>query len=455
MREDESDVRVAGGRFADDQADDRPRGIGRVLEHLIGDPRDHVLAAHRVGRMRVHDRLAPVQFFEQRRERSIPEPRVAIAGEQADAIGFQRVERVLQFLQAAWDIRQRQHREQTETPLVIRDHLRGGVLVHLPRELACFLYVAEPDARRSDRKHGGRDPDAIERFNSACRRIAFPRGEARHRRHGIFCAERGEKAWRHEVLVDIDAARRRGGRALGLGGNQRRQERSGAEGRHRGEEFAAGCHGAVIFAHGGNGGSHTEDLTRRERRERRALGLLAAIDLLAYFQRLNKRDNCISVGSTEWFSSGFGWGASLALLHAMLIDAPFNDTTHRILNAAIEVHRTIGPGLLESAYGECLELELAERDLKFERQRHVSIFYKGTRLVTSYRADLIVEDLVVVEVKSMAATSGKHEAQIITYLKLTGCPAGLLINYNVQRLMDGVKRFINPGLGALPIVKDK
>ena len=139
----------------------------------------------------------------------------------------------------------------------------------------------------------------------------------------------------------------------------------------------------------------------------------------------------------------------------MLIDAPYNATTHRILNAAIEVHRTIGPGLLEAAYSECLELELAERDLKFETQRHVSIFYKGTRLVTSYRADLIVEDLVVVEVKSVAATLGIHEAQIISYLKLTGCPAGLLINFNVQRLMDGVKRFINPGLGTPPFVNDK
>jgi GxxExxY protein len=127
----------------------------------------------------------------------------------------------------------------------------------------------------------------------------------------------------------------------------------------------------------------------------------------------------------------------------MLIDAPFNATTQRILNAAIEVHRTIGPGLLESAYVECLEVELTERKMRFERQRIVPIFYKGRRLVTTYRADLIVEDLVIVEVKSMATTLAIHEAQVITYLKLTGHAAGLLINFNVPRLMDGVKRLIN------------
>lgn len=127
----------------------------------------------------------------------------------------------------------------------------------------------------------------------------------------------------------------------------------------------------------------------------------------------------------------------------MLIDASFNATTRRILNAAIEVHRTIGPGLLESAYLECLEFELAARKMRFERQRVVPIFYKGNRLVTTYRADLIVEDLVVVEVKSVAATLPIHEAQVITYLKLTGHAVGLLINFNVPRLMDGVKRLIN------------
>lgn len=130
----------------------------------------------------------------------------------------------------------------------------------------------------------------------------------------------------------------------------------------------------------------------------------------------------------------------------MLINASFNSTTRNILNAAIEVHRTIGPGLLESAYVECLEFELARRNLRFERQRIVPILYKGKRLATTYRSDSVVESLVVVEVKSVAATLPIHEAQVITYLKLTGHPVGLLINFNVSRLMDGVTRLLNPAL---------
>jgi len=128
----------------------------------------------------------------------------------------------------------------------------------------------------------------------------------------------------------------------------------------------------------------------------------------------------------------------------MLIDAPFNSTTSQILDAAIEVHRTIGPGLLESTYLECLESEFADRDLRCERQRVVPIVYKGKRLSTSYRVDMVVEDLVIVEVKSVAAILPVHQAQVITYLKLTGYPVGLLINFNVPRLMDGVKRLVNP-----------
>ena len=106
----------------------------------------------------------------------------------------------------------------------------------------------------------------------------------------------------------------------------------------------------------------------------------------------------------------------------MLIEAPFNTVTGEILSAAIEVHRALGPGLLESNYMPCLQFELAARNLRFVTQRAVPIVYKGLRLDAGYRIDLIVED---------------------TYLHLTGCPAGLLINFNVPRLMDGVKRLIN------------
>jgi GxxExxY protein len=128
----------------------------------------------------------------------------------------------------------------------------------------------------------------------------------------------------------------------------------------------------------------------------------------------------------------------------MLIDAAFNPTTKRIIDAAVEAHRHTGPGLLESTYLECLESEFADRRIRFERERAVPIIYKGKRLRKTYKLDLVVEDLVVVEVKSVAAILGIHEAQVITYLKLTGHPVGLLINFNVEKLINGVRRLVNP-----------
>jgi GxxExxY protein len=129
----------------------------------------------------------------------------------------------------------------------------------------------------------------------------------------------------------------------------------------------------------------------------------------------------------------------------MLIDARFNAITGQILSAAIEVHRTLGPGLLESTYAPCLQFELRARKLRFVTQRSIPIIYKGMQLDTSYRVDLIVEDVVVVETKSVGALAPVHDAQVLTYMKLTECPAGLLINFNVPKLMDGVKRLILPG----------
>ena len=125
----------------------------------------------------------------------------------------------------------------------------------------------------------------------------------------------------------------------------------------------------------------------------------------------------------------------------------FSDITGQILADAIEVHRTLGPGLLESIYTPCLQYELAARKLRFVAQRAVPIVYKGMPMEAGYRIDLVVED-VVVEVKSTAAVLPVHEAQLLTYLSLTGCPVGLLINFNVPRLMDGVKRRLNPKAGA-------
>ena len=129
----------------------------------------------------------------------------------------------------------------------------------------------------------------------------------------------------------------------------------------------------------------------------------------------------------------------------MTVDpSEFNDITRRILAGAIEVHRTLGPGLLESIYTPCLHAELTARQLRFVTQRAIPIVYKGMPLESSYRVDLIVEDLVVVELKATTALLAVHQAQVLTYLEITKCPAGLLINFNVPRLMDGVKRLINP-----------
>ena len=128
----------------------------------------------------------------------------------------------------------------------------------------------------------------------------------------------------------------------------------------------------------------------------------------------------------------------------MLVDAPFNSVTREIIGAAIEVHRVLGPGLLESAYIPCLQYELTARKIRFMTQRQLPIVYKGIALGASYRLDFVVEDLVVVEVKSVAGLLPVHEAQLLTYLNLSAHPAGLLINFNVSKLVDGVKRVINP-----------
>ena len=127
----------------------------------------------------------------------------------------------------------------------------------------------------------------------------------------------------------------------------------------------------------------------------------------------------------------------------MLIDSPLNIVTGQIIGAAIEVHRILGPGLLESTYMPCLQFELATGKLRFVAERAVPILYKGLELDARYRIDLLVENLVVVEVKSVDHLLPVHQAQVLTYMRLTGCPAGLIINFNVPRLIDGVKRLIN------------
>jgi len=119
-----------------------------------------------------------------------------------------------------------------------------------------------------------------------------------------------------------------------------------------------------------------------------------------------------------------------------------NRITESIIGAAIEVHRALGPGLLESAYEECLCRELSLREIPFERQRPLPVEYKGTTLDCGYRLDLLVMGTVVVEIKAVESIEPIHEAQLLTYLKLGGWKLGLLINFNVPVLKDGIRRRI-------------
>jgi len=116
--------------------------------------------------------------------------------------------------------------------------------------------------------------------------------------------------------------------------------------------------------------------------------------------------------------------------------------THEIIGAAIEVHRFLGPGLLESAYEECLCHELTLRSLSVQRQVPVPVVYKEVKLECGYRLDLVVEKRVVLELKSIEAFSLVHEAVMLTYLRLSGFKIGLLINFNVTILKDGIRRFV-------------
>ena len=120
----------------------------------------------------------------------------------------------------------------------------------------------------------------------------------------------------------------------------------------------------------------------------------------------------------------------------------FDELSKRIIGCALEVHRELGPGLLESAYEQCLAYELRRNGLSFELQKPMPVEYKGVQLDCGYRLDLLVEGKVIVELKAMAALEPIHEAQILTYLKLAKVKTGLLINFNVPRLKDGLKRFV-------------
>jgi GxxExxY protein len=124
--------------------------------------------------------------------------------------------------------------------------------------------------------------------------------------------------------------------------------------------------------------------------------------------------------------------------------AQLDALTEKVIGCAIEVHRTLGPGLLESVYRECMIIEMLGQQLSVQSERHVPLEYKGQRIKGQLKLDLLVEGCVVVELKSVDHLHPIHLAQVITYLKLTGYPAGLLMNFNATTLRTGLKRLDHP-----------
>lgn len=120
-----------------------------------------------------------------------------------------------------------------------------------------------------------------------------------------------------------------------------------------------------------------------------------------------------------------------------------NEITEKVIGCAIKVHRALGPGLLESTYEVCLAHELVKEGLKVKTQVALPVIYDGLRLDAGYRIDMLVEDAVIVELKSIESLHPIHEAQVISYLKLSGKKIGLLINFNVKLLKGGIKRLVN------------
>lgn len=119
-----------------------------------------------------------------------------------------------------------------------------------------------------------------------------------------------------------------------------------------------------------------------------------------------------------------------------------NDFTFKIIGAAYKIHRALGPGLLESAYKECLYFLLAKEGLFVEKEKALPLVYEEVKLDIGYRMDLFVENKIVVETKAVEAFTDVHMAQVLTYLKLSGCKIGLLLNFNVSDMKKGIKRII-------------
>ena len=119
-----------------------------------------------------------------------------------------------------------------------------------------------------------------------------------------------------------------------------------------------------------------------------------------------------------------------------------DELTSKVIGCAVEVHKRLGPGLLESTYERCLAFELASANVRHEVQKGMPVNYKGVELDCGYLVDLLVEDKVIVELKAVSKITGVHEAQILTYMKLAGVKTGLLINFNVALLKEGIKRYV-------------
>jgi len=123
--------------------------------------------------------------------------------------------------------------------------------------------------------------------------------------------------------------------------------------------------------------------------------------------------------------------------------AAINAITDSIISAAITVHRELGPGLLESAYESCPAFELLQQGMAIERQKALPVNYRGVTVDCGYRIDLLVENKVIVELKAVERLESIHEAQLLSYLKLSGCQVGLLVNFNVRIQKQGIKRLVN------------
>jgi len=127
----------------------------------------------------------------------------------------------------------------------------------------------------------------------------------------------------------------------------------------------------------------------------------------------------------------------------MIDNEEYDRITDAIIGSAIQVHRALGPGLLESAYEACLAFELIERGLRVEQQKPLPLIYRQVKLDCGYRLDLLVENRVIVEIKSIEQLAPIHQAQLLSYLKISGYKVGLLINFNVRVLKSGIVRMVN------------